>query len=123
MKKKSKIQSNLVFWQKLHDLVLEDYRITKQFPKEEIFGLTYQLRKAAISIPANNLPWQGGVDEGFTRTEIKDKLRFYNINAGSKKSCYLLLSKELGYTATSDILKKVEEIGKILNSYTKYMQA
>jgi len=56
MKKKSKIQSNLVFWQKLHDLVLEDYRITKQFPKEEIFGLTYQLRKAAISIPANNLP-------------------------------------------------------------------
>jgi four helix bundle protein len=91
--------------------------MTKQFPKEEIFGLTSQLRRAVVSIPAN-------IAEGFARKGIKDKLRFYNIAAGSlnEVSYYLLLSKELGYAATSDLIDKLEEIGKMLNSYTKTMQ-
>jgi four helix bundle protein len=118
MKEKSKSYSDLVVWQKSHNVVLEVYRISKHFPKEEIFGLTSQLRRAATSIPAN-------IAEGFARKGIKDKLRFYNIAAGSlsEVSYYLLLSKELGYAETSDIIDKVEEIGKMLNSYTKSLSA
>jgi four helix bundle protein len=53
MKEKSKSYSDLVVWQKSHILVIEFYRIIKQFPKEEIFGLTSPLRRTAISIDAN----------------------------------------------------------------------
>lgn len=118
MKEKSKSYSDLLVWRKAHSLVLEVYIMTKQFPKEEIFGLTSQLRRAVISIPAN-------IAEGFARKGIKDKLRFYNIAAGSlnEVSYYLLLAKELGYAATSDLISKLEEIGKMLNSYTKTMQS
>ncbi len=117
MKEKSKRYTDLLVWQKAHSLVLEVYIITKQFPKEEIFGLTSQLRRAVISIPAN-------IAEGFGRKGIKDKLRFYNITAGSlnEVSYYLLLSKDLAYAATSDLIGKLEEIGKMLTSYTKTIQ-
>jgi four helix bundle protein len=117
MSEKSKKYNDLIVWQKSHLLVKEINGITKQFPKEEIFGLTSQIRRAAISIPAN-------LAEGFSRTGIKDKLRFYNIAEGSlnEVSYYLLLSKELGFAETSDLIERTEEIGKILNSYTKSMQ-
>lgn len=76
MAEKSKSYHDLIVWKKSHDLVIEVYRITKEFPKEEMFGLTSQLRRAVTSIPAN-------IAEGFARTGTKDNLRFYNIAAGS----------------------------------------
>ncbi len=117
MKEKSKNYSDLVVWQKAHNLVIEVYKLTGQFPKEEIFGLTSQIRRAVISIPAN-------IAEGFARKGIKDKLRFYNIASGSinEVGYYLFLSKELGYTATLNLSEKVEEIGKMLNGYTRAIQ-
>lgn len=117
MKEKSKNYSDLLVWQKSHSLVIDIYKITKQFPKEEIFCLTSQLRRAAISIPAN-------IAEGFGRTGIKDKLRFYNIAAGSlnETDYFLFLSNELGYGLTSDLIEKGNEIGRMLKSYTKSMQ-
>lgn len=114
--KKSKSYRDLIIWQKSHYLVLEVYKITKLFPKDELFGLTSQLRRAVISVPAN-------IAEGFARTGVKDKLRFYNIAKGSlnEVNYYLLLSKDLNYVSTIYLIEKAEEIGKMLNSYTNSM--
>ena len=114
---KSKNFSDLIVWQKAHQLVLDIYRISKKFPKEETFGITSQVRRAAISIPAN-------IAEGFARTGTKDKLRFYNIAAGSlnEVSYYILLAKDLNYTSTTELRDEVEEVSRILKSYTKLMR-
>ncbi|WP_240491755.1 four helix bundle protein [Flavivirga aquatica] len=69
---RSKSFENLMVWQKGHQFVLETYKITKQFPKEEIYGLTSQFRRASVSITAN-------IAEGYKRLSNKEKLRFYNI--------------------------------------------
>ena len=59
-------------WKKAHEFVLDVYRLTETFPKHELFGLTSQLRRAAVSVPAN-------FAEGFKKTSKPDKVRFYNI--------------------------------------------
>lgn len=69
---KTRTFQDLIVWQKGHKFVLEVYKISKAFPKEEIYGLTSQFRRAAISITAN-------IAEGFKRISTKEKLRFYNI--------------------------------------------
>lgn len=69
---KSKNFRDVRAWQKAHSFVLEIYKMTQNFPKEELYGLTSQIRRAAVSIPANFV-------EGFKRKSKKDKLRFYNI--------------------------------------------
>jgi len=103
---------DLKVWQKSHQFVLEVYRLTKDFPKDELFGLTSQFRRAAVSIPAN-------IAEGYTRKGMKDKLRFYNIAQGSLEECryYILLSKDLSYSVNYDIEQPLEEISKMLVSY------
>ncbi len=63
---------DLVVWQKAHQFVLNIYRMSDGFPKQEMFGLTSQLRRAAVSIPAN-------IAEGFRKKGNADKARFYNI--------------------------------------------
>jgi len=70
----SKRFTELIVWQKAHQFVLLVYKLTKKFPKEEMFGLTSQFRRAAVSIPAN-------IAEGFRRTGKKDKAKFFNINS------------------------------------------
>ena len=103
---------SLVVWQKAHRFVLDVYKITLTFPKDELYGLTSQFRRAAISIPAN-------IAEGYTRYGDKDKLRFYNIAQGSLEECryYLVLSNDLGYKLAPEIEEKLEEISKMLVSY------
>jgi four helix bundle protein len=61
---------DLIVWQKSHELVLVIYKITRNFPDEEKFGLISQMRRSAISIPEN-------IAEGFKRKGIKDKVNFY----------------------------------------------
>lgn len=84
----SKTFEDLIVWQKAHAFVLRVYQLTARFPKEELFGLTSQLRRAAVSIPAN-------VAEGFKKLGKADKLRFYNISQGSLEECryYLMLAR------------------------------
>ena len=66
----------IVVWQKAHILTLEIYKITKNFPKDELYALTSQMRRAASSVPANFV-------EGFNRKGVNDERRFYNIAQAS----------------------------------------
>ena len=81
---------DLVVWQKAHQFVLDVNTYSGSFPKDEIFGLTSQFLRAAVSIAAN-------IAEGFKRTGKKDKLRFFNISHSSLEECkyYIILSKDL----------------------------
>ena len=98
--------------QKSHEFVLAVYRMTASFPRDELFGLTSQLRRAAVSIPAN-------IAEGFIKRGRADKLRFYNIAQGSAEECryYLILTKDLGYADTSSESEILQEVCRMLNAY------
>lgn len=104
---------DLIVWQKAHRWVLSVYRYSEGFPKGEIYGLTSQLRRAAVSIPAN-------VAEGFKKKGKADKGRFMNIAQGSLEECryYLILAKDLGYGDSSGLMSELEEISKLLESYS-----
>jgi four helix bundle protein len=83
---------DLNVWKKSHQWVLHVYKLTKSFPREELFGLTSQLRRAAVSAPAN-------IVEGFKRRGRPDKVRFLNIAQSSLEECryYLILAEDLRY--------------------------
>jgi four helix bundle protein len=76
----SRTFEDVAVWQKAHRWVLAVYRYTARMPKHELFGLTAQLRRAAVSVPAN-------FAEGFKRQSRLDKLRFYNIAHASLEEC------------------------------------
>ena len=109
---------DLSVWRKAHEFVLETYRLTSTFPKSEIYGLTPQLRRAAVSIPAN-------IAEGFTRRGKMDKVRFMNIAQGSLEESryYLILAGDLGYADTGQLVKLLEEVARPLNVYSRTILA
>lgn len=114
---RSKSFENLIVWQKAHHLALEIYEITAKFPVEEKFGLVSQMRRAAISIPAN-------IAEGFKKRSIKDKVNFYNISQASLEELkyYVILSKDLKYIENVENVKKLLiEVEKMLSGYIKRM--
>ena len=115
--KKARKFKDLVVWQKAHKLVIEIYKLTKTYPKNEMFGLTSQLRRAAISVPAN-------IAEGFKRATIPDKLRHLNIAQGSLEEVryYLILSHDLEYGDTLDLRDDSGEVSRILEGYMKTMK-
>jgi len=105
---------DLKIWQKAHALVLEVYRLTNGFPKEEVYGLTSQIRRSASSVPAN-------IVEGQSRNTTKEYLVFlYNARGSLEETRYhLLLSKDLGYVEEGmfeALESRCEEISKMLNS-------
>lgn len=106
---------DLKVWQKANEFALEIYRITKQYPKTEIYGLTAQLRRAALSVPTN-------IVEGYARKGDKELARFFNIAIGSLAEAEYLLyfSKELNYITQADH-SKVEslrnDVGSLLWSF------
>jgi four helix bundle protein len=104
---------DLLVWRKAHQFVLAIYQLTAAFPKTEIYGLTQQLRRAAVSIPAN-------IAEGFRRRGRADKVRFLNIAEGSLQEChyYLILAQDLGYGDTTKLMNDAEEISRILTAYS-----
>jgi len=103
---------DLIVWQKAHQFVLGVYRFSEAFPKIEIYGLTSQLRRAAMSIPAN-------IAEGFKKKGRADKVRFMNIAQGSLEECryYLILAKDLGYGDNRSVLVQLEEVSKLVEAY------
>lgn len=105
---------DLLVWQKAHKFVLESYAYSKSFPKEELYGLTSQYRRASVSIAAN-------IAEGFKKRGQKDKARFMNIAQGSLEECryYLILAQDLDYGSTKKLNELLEEVSKMLSSYGK----
>jgi len=99
---------DLEVWKRSHALVLRVYQLTKNFPEEERFGLTSQLRRAAVSVPAN-------IAEGSKRRTNQDFARFLNISEGSlSETDYLLLcSHDLGYLSNATLDPIAEEIDQI----------
>ena len=89
-----KIQSftDLIAWQEGHKLVLNIYKVTKSFPKEEMFSLTNQLRRAVVSVTSN-------IAEGFKRKTLSDKSHFYTMSHGSVAEVQnqLLIARDLQY--------------------------
>lgn len=103
---------DLIVWQKSHQFVLSIYRFSKNFPKNEIYGLISQIRRAVISVPAN-------IAEGFKKKTRPDKVRYMNIAQGSLEECryYLIVAKDLGYGDTSQLMPQLEEVSKLLEAY------
>ncbi len=113
-KQKIKNFTDLIVWQKAHKLVLEVYKQTKKFPKDELFGLTSQVRRASVSITSN-------IAEGFGRFSEKEKLHFYSFAYGSllEVQNQTMIAKDLGYireTELSEILSSSVEVAKMLQS-------
>jgi len=111
---KTKNFSELIVWQKAHQFVLEVYTLTKGFPREELFGLTSQLRRASVSIAAN-------VAEAYSKRGQKDKMRILNIAQGSLSECryYLILVRDLKYGSIEKPEQDLEEVSKLLNAYSR----
>lgn len=93
-------------WQEAMELVKEIYRVTREFPKEEIYGLVSQMRRAAVSIPSN-------IAEGAARTGTKEFLQFLSISRGSlsEVETQLLIAKSLGYIKNQEHVQ--EQIDKV----------
>jgi four helix bundle protein len=105
---------DLLVWQKAHALVLGVYRLTAKYPKNELFGLTSQMRRAAVSVPAN-------IAEGFKKRGRADKARILNIAEASLEELryYLILSRDLGYTQQVPETALAEEVARMLGAYSR----
>ena len=108
----AKCFEDLIAWRKAHELAIGVYRLSEGFPKHELYGLTSQLRRAAVSIPAN-------IAEGFKKRGKPDKGRFFNISQGSLAECryYLILVRDLGYGDSTHCMECLEEVSKLLDRY------
>lgn len=113
--------TQLKVWQKAHSFTVNLYKITSSFPSTEIYGLTSQIRRAAVSIESN-------IAEGRGRGGDKEFSRFLNIALGSayEVKCQIYIARDLGYIDTNKsnlLIEKIDEISKMLNSFNKQLKA
>jgi len=107
-------------WQKSMDVVVDVYRLTKQFPAEERFGLTNQIQRSAVSIPAN-------IAEGFGRLHHADYLRFLSIARGSlmETETHLQIAVRLDYIdreQTKPTWNGLQDVGRLLNGLIRALR-
>lgn len=115
MEIKAQSYRDLLIWQKSFELAKEIYRLTNLFPRQEIYGLNMQVRRASVSILSN-------IAEGFSRKTDKEKAQFMSIAFGSSSEVetQLLLAKDLKFALEDEFKKSealVNEVRKILNHY------
>ncbi len=113
-KRKARRFEDLEVWQRAHALVLAVYRCTGRFPLEERFGLSAQMRRAAVSVPAN-------IAEGFRRRTRRDKAHFYNMAQGSLEELryYPILGRDLGLASPdSELPDDLDRVARMLHSLT-----
>jgi four helix bundle protein len=115
---KSQSFRDVIAWQKAHAFTLRLYRLTEKFPKHELFALTSQIRRCAVSVPSNFV-------EGFRRRTKPDKLRFYNTAQASADECLyqLILAHDLGYADTTELQSDLEEVSRLLQGYVNGMDS
>jgi len=111
----------LVLWQRAVELTVEIYQVIRKLPKEEMYALASQMRRAAVSIPSN-------IAEGHGRNTTKEFIQFLYIARGSKSELetQLEICKKLEYLKNADIKKScdlADEVGKIINSMIKKLNA
>src|SRR5829696_5247711 len=96
---------DLLVWQKSHAVVRRVYQLTKGFPRHELFGLTSQMRRAAVSVPAN-------IAEAFSKRSRPDKARVMNISQASLEELryYFILARDLGYIPADTQSSDVDEV-------------
>jgi len=116
-----KSHRDLAAWQRALELVEEVYRVTQRWPKEEIYGLTNQVRRAAVSVPAN-------IAEGQGRRSSRDFIRFLSIATGSlhEVETHLLIAERLHYLdqqSLTSLLKLSAETGRIINGLLRSLHA
>jgi four helix bundle protein len=107
----------LIAWQKAMDLAENVYRHTSRFPREEVYGLTSQIRRSAVSVPSN-------ISEGQGRRSTRDFHHFLSIARGSlcEMETQVLLSERLGYLDArnaSELLNQAAEVGRLINGLSK----
>ncbi|HEX5502577.1 MAG TPA: four helix bundle protein, partial [Thermomicrobiales bacterium] len=112
---------DLIVWRKAMALVLDIYRVSKRWPADEVYGLTGQVRRAAVSIPAN-------VAEGQGRTGSKEFLHHLSIANGSlyEVETHLILARDLSYLdeqVCDTLLRQAAEIGRLLNGLIRSLRA
>ncbi|MEZ5428464.1 MAG: four helix bundle protein [Pyrinomonadaceae bacterium] len=110
----------LIAWQKAMHLVAQIYDLTKRFPKEEIYGLTGQIRRAAVSIPSN-------IAEGQGRDSTREFLHYLSIAYGSlmEVETQILIAANLKYLKLEEsdsILEKTAETGRLINGLTRSLK-
>jgi len=109
--------TDLKSWQEAHKLVLIVYKLTKSFPKEELFCLVPQMRRCVISISSN-------IAEGFSRQSYKEKIQFYSIAQGSNTELQnqLLIARDIDYLKSDDFENAATQsvqVHKLLNGLIK----
>ncbi len=107
----------LIVWQKADELAFQVYTVTKSFPHDELFGLTSQMRRAAVSVPAN-------IVEGYARTSKKGKIQFYNIASASLSELeyYIDFCLRLGYLSAVEHQKLAnlrDDVGRLLYGFIR----
>ncbi len=115
-----KSYKELIVWQKAIKLVKEIFILTDEFPKSELYGLTSQMRRAAVAIPSN-------IAEGYGRKSVKEYAQFYSISYGSalELETQIIISKELLFTPLENFGKVdllLEEVSRMLNSMISQMR-
>jgi four helix bundle protein len=108
---------DLEVWKQAMALAKGIYELTRDFPKEETYGLVSQIRRAAVSIPSN-------LAEGAARNSDKEFIRYLYVSLGSlaELETQLLLSKDLGYAQNEEINERVERVRKLLLGLIKYLK-
>ncbi len=107
---------NLETWKKAIELVIDIYAETKLYPDEERFGLTSQIRRAAVSIPSN-------IAEGAARTSDKDMLRFIDIALGSlaELDTQLVIADRLNYLQNTNLFEQISRVTALVSGVKKYL--
>ena len=111
---------DLEVWQKAMDLVMECYRMTQRFPKSEMYGLTSQLQRAAVSVPAN-------IAEGQARQHTQEFIQYLSIAYGSlaELETHIQIAQRLDYinaTQTEQLLERTGEVGRMLNGLLRSLR-
>ena len=113
----SKTHKDLDIWIKGIELVEHIYKATAKFPREELYGLTSQVRRAAVSYPSN-------IAEGAARSSVKEYTQYLYISLGSlsELETQLIISKKLNYINGSSLLKEIETLRKMTLNFIKYLK-